>query len=205
MEKLLVVGAGAHAKVVVDLLQQSQEYEIAGLVDSNPEAGFWGYKVIGNDDCLPRIYLSGVNKAVIAIGNNYVRKKLFERVREIGFDIVNVISKNAVISPRATIGQGVVIMPGAIINADTVIGDGCIINTNASVDHDNMIGNFTHIAPGAAIAGSVSIGELCFCGCGCRVIDKIEIGHHVTVGAGAVVISSVESSNTVIGVPAKYK
>lgn len=203
-DKLVIIGAGPHAKVVADILYQNGQYEIIGLVDDIDKEGFLGLKVIGNDNYLKVLFNQGVSKAFIAIGNNRIRRKLFETVQGIGFEIINVISRNAVISPYVKFGKGVVVMPGAVINVDTVIGNGCIVNTNSSIDHDGKVGKFVHIAPGTAIAGNVSIGDETFCGVGCRVIDGIKIEENVMVGAGAVVISDIKPNCTIVGVPAKY-
>lgn len=203
-EELVVVGAGAHAKVVVDIIRQNEKYELAGLVDDLDKEGFGGLKIIGDDNCLNSLWQKGIRKIFIAVGNNQVRKRLFETVQNIGFEIINVISEHAIISPYVKMGKGNVVMPGAVINVDTVIGDGCIINTNCSIDHDGHIGDFVHVAPGAAIAGSVAIGGGTFCGVGCRIIDGVKVGKNVVVGAGTVIISNIESDCTIVGVPARY-
>ena len=49
MKKVLLVGAGGHAKVAADILLQNQDYEIAGIVDEHAESGFWGIPVVGRD------------------------------------------------------------------------------------------------------------------------------------------------------------
>lgn len=203
-DKLIIIGAGPHAKVITDILQQSGQYEIVGLIDGLDKEGFLGLKVIGDDNCLKMLFQQGVSKAFIAIGSNRIRKRLFEIAQGIGFEIINAISKNAIISPYVKLGSGIAVMPGAVINVDTVIGDGCIVNTNSSIDHDGRIGNFVHVAPGTSIAGNVSLGDETFCGVGCRIIDGIKIGRNVMVGAGAVVISDIEPDCTIVGVPAKY-
>lgn len=204
MDRLIIIGAGPHAKVVADILKQNNEYEIAGLIDAERKPGFLGLNVIGNDDSLAGLYADGIKKAIVAVGNNIIRKRLFEKAVDTGFEMVNAVSGSAVISPGVFMGKGIAVMPGAVINVDTVLGDGCIINTNASVDHDGRIGEFVHIAPGSVLAGNVQIGKLSFCGCGCRVIDGIKVGQNVIIGAGAVVISSAESEGTVVGIPARY-
>lgn len=202
-DKMIIIGAGPHSKVVADILLQNQQYEIIGLVDDLDKEGFLGLEIIGNDNYLIDLFQSGVHKAFIAIGNNDIRKRLFETAVNIGYEIVNAISAYAVISPYAKLGKGIAVMPGAVINVDTVIGDGCIINTNCSIDHDGNIGSFVHVAPGTAIAGNVTIGSGTFCGIGSRVIDKISIGDHVMIGAGAAIISDIKAKCTVVGVPGK--
>lgn len=201
-ERLIIIGAGAHSKVVVDIIEMMGTYEIEGLIDDH-ESIVLGYKVIGTDDSLERLFSSGINSAFVAIGNNAVRERLYKQLKAIGFNIVNAISPYAVISKHAHIGDGVAVMPGAVINADTHIGDGVIINTNASIDHDCFVGSFSHVAPGANVCGSCNIGTNCMLGVGCKVIDKTVIGDNTIVGAGAVVIKDIADNTVAVGVPAR--
>lgn len=204
MEEILIVGAGGHSKVIVDILQQNMEYEIAGLIDMPGTSGFWGIPVIGRDEDLVRLRNEmHVNHAFVALGNGRLREKVTQKAIAAGFALVSIISRDAVVSRHARIGNGTVIMPGAVINADAVIGDGCIVNTNASVDHECQIGDYTHIAPGCALSGKTVIGRQCMLGTGCRVIDGINIGDDTIIGAGTVVIDSIAGNCTVVGVPGK--
>ena len=201
-KKLLIVGAGRHSKVTIDILEQMGQYEIVGIIDMK-EGKVFDYSVIGADEDLPSFYSRGITNIFISVGNNKLRKKLFVEAEKIGFTIVSAISPHSHISRYATIGRGVAIMPGAIINAEANIGDGAIINTNASVDHDCVIGHFTHIAPGVAISGSSNIGEGCLIGTGARVIDGMTIGSNTIIGAGAAVVSEIDCDSVAVGVPAK--
>ncbi len=36
MQKLLIYGAGGHAKVIVDIVHKCRGFEIAGLIDDDP-------------------------------------------------------------------------------------------------------------------------------------------------------------------------
>lgn len=204
VERVLIIGAGGHAKVIADILQQNMEYEIIGLVDPQETNGFWDIPVVGNDGDLSRLRNAMcVNHAFVALGNGKLREKVTQKVMAAGYKLINAISKDAIISPHAKIGNGTAIMPGAVINADAVIGDGCIVNTNASVDHECRIGDYSHIAPGCALSGKTVIGRQCMLGTGCRVIDKINIGDNAVIGAGTVLIDSVAENCTVVGVPGK--
>ncbi len=204
MKKILVIGAGGHSKVIVDILQQNMEYEVIGLIDHPGKSGFWGIPVVGSDDDLLRLRNEmHVDYAFVALGNGQLREKVTQKAMAAGYELVNVVSKDAIISSRARIGSGTVIMPGAVVNADVAIGDSCIVNTNASLDHECQIGDYTHVAPGCALSGKTVIGRQCMLGTGCRVIDGISIGDHTIIGAGAVVIDSFAGNCTVVGVPGK--
>lgn len=204
MKKVLIVGAGGHAKVVADILQQATEYEVIGLIDKKGAEGFWNIPVVGTDDDLRRVHTEmNVDYAFVALGNGQLREKVTERVVTAGYELITVISQYATISKRVKIGMGTVIMPGAVINADVVIGEGCIINTNASIDHEGIIGDYTHVAPGCALSGKVTVGRQCLLGTGSRVIDGINIGDNVVLGAGAVAVKHIKGNCTTVGVPAR--
>lgn len=200
--RLLIVGAGRHSKVTIDILETIGQFEIVGLIDVK-EGRIFDYSVIGNDDELSSFYERGITNIFISVGDNTIREKLFIQSENIGFNIISIISPQAYISKYANVGRGVVIMPGAIINAGAEIKDGTIINTNAGVDHDCVIGEFSHIAPGAAISGSCDVGKRCLIGTGARVIDGIRIGNDTIIGAGAAVVSDLKGNCVAVGVPAK--
>jgi|CZCB01.1.fsa_nt_gi UDP-perosamine 4-acetyltransferase len=205
--KLLLVGAGAHSHVVIDILLQNEEYDIIGCLDydydENHKRVVYGIPVIGNDEKLQEIYKNGITKIHIALGDNKLRSKLFSIATAAGFEPVSIISRNAVISPRAIIGRGTVIMPGAVINAGAEIGDNCIINTNCSIDHDCIIESHCHIAPGCALSGNVEVGEGTHIGTGSCVIDRIKIGAWSYIGAGSVVVKDIEPGILAYGNPAR--
>lgn len=207
-KKIVVLGDAGHAKSVIDILLEDEMNDIAGCVGAsrNPGEcleGLESVKVLGTDSILPELFQSGVEYAFVAVGDNRVRRKLFNKILELGFTPISAISKKAIISEYATIGEGTCVMPGAVINVNAKIGKGCIINTNSSIDHDCMIGDFVHIAPGVAVSGYTSIEEGTFIGTNSSVIDKIHIGRWTQVGAGAAVVNDLPSNILAYGVPAK--
>lgn len=203
MQKIVIVGAGAHSKVVLDILQETQIYEIVGLLDCCEHKTVLGVPVVGTDDKLESLYEEGVRTAFVAIGSNQTREKVTKQVKALGFSLATIVSRNAVVSRYAAIEEGTIVMPGAVINAGASIGEGCIINTNASVDHDCRIGAFSHIAPGCAVSGSTIIGQGSFLGTGCRVIDKLTLGPNLMAGAGATIVCDMPGNCTVVGTPAR--
>ncbi len=202
MKKLVVVGAGGHARSVLDIALQNNDFDIVGSVDPKP-GSVLGIPVIGTDKDLEELYKKGIQNIFIAIGDNLLRQKLFNQAVDIGFNPVNIIHKSAVISPRTTLGNGICVMAGAIINVNTVIEDNCIINTNCSIDHDCLIKRSSHVAPGATISGTVNIGEGVHLGTGVSIIDGITIGDWSYIGGGAAVVNDIPSRVMAFGVPAK--
>lgn len=203
MTKIVIVGAGGHAKVVFDILKTNPDYKIVGFISRENEDSVLGCKVLGDDSLLPQLYEEGVQAGIVAIGNNNVRQKLFAKLQSLNFQIVNAISPYAVISKYVKLGTGVAIMPGAIVNADTSIGDNVIVNTGATIDHDCKIGDHCHIAPGNHICGTVQIGNGVFSGAGTTIIDGINIGEGSILGAGSVITKNVQDYSLIVGVPGR--
>jgi len=203
-EPVVIVGSGGHAKVVIELIRAEGRYQVKGCTGLG-ESGFvlGDVPILGTDSVLPAMLANGAKKAFVAIGDNHLRLRLLAQVLEMGFELINAVSPNAVVSPSATLGRGIAIMAGAIINASAEIGDGAIINTNAGVDHDCRIGRGAHIGPGSTLAGNVEIGCESFLGVRTCVIPGIRIGSRAIVGAGSVVVRDIPDDVTAMGVPAR--
>jgi UDP-perosamine 4-acetyltransferase len=198
----IIVGAGGHAKVIIDILQDAGIQPVGCTSTDRDVKDVLGVPVVGGDSELPRLFANGVRLAFIAIGDNRKRMEVSRAVCAIGFQLINAISLRAVVARSAQLGQGIAIMPGVVINACAQIGDGAIINTGATVDHDCIIGDYAHVAPGANLAGCVRVGEGAFLGTGSRAIPDVSVGAWTTVGAGGVIIRNLREHVVAVGVPA---
>lgn len=202
--RLVVVGAGDHAKVILEVLRSMAKFEVVGFTDpGSSKRSVLGAPVLGGDEILPNLVAQGVRAAVIALGANSLRERIGKNLLAMGFSLPVIVHPSACISPSARIGQGSVVMPGVIINALAEIGDLTIINTGAIVEHDNLIGPAAHIAPGVALAGRVRVGSRTLIGVGSVVRPDVSIGDDCIVGAGSAVVADVPSGVTVAGVPAR--
>ena len=200
---VVIVGAGGHAKVCIELLQAMGE-TIAYCVGSDDSPTHClGIPVLRGDENLDRLHAEGYHRLFVAIGSNHLRKKLGALAVGQGYQLVSAISPHAIVSPSAVLGRGIAIMAGAVLNAESVVKDLAIINTGASIDHDCRIGEAAHVAPHCALAGNVTVGEESFLGVGCKVIPEVHIGDRVTIGAGGVVVCDIFSDAIAVGVPAK--
>lgn len=208
MNKIVFLGGGGHAKVLIDLINLSKKYKIAGILDPNLKADIKisDVPVMGNDELLPLLYKRGIKNACIAVGSvkdNSKRKVLCEKVKHERFLLPALIHPSALIAGRSYIHDGAQIMAGAIIQVASSIGENTIVNTGAIIEHDCTVGSHVHICPGAVICGGCIIGDGSFIGAGATVLQGIKIGSNAVVAAGAVVIADVTDNRKVMGIPAR--
>ena len=209
MKKIVIIGAGGHAHVLVDVLQSDPAVSLRAVVDQDSET--WGstvlsVPVVGNDDCLAELFASDVHNFVVAIGGVHqaaLRRRLFEQTRQLGFSPYSVQHRSAVYSKRAHLGAGVQLLAHCVVNTGAILGDNVLINTGAIVEHDCVVESHAHIAPRACLAGGVKISWGAHIGLGAVVKENISIGEQAVVGAGAVVIDDVPPCSVVVGVPAR--
>jgi len=205
MSSLLILGAGGHGKVVLEIAKLSQQWDnIAFLDDQVGLKTVLGARVLGKFKDFP-FMKDKYKHAFVALGNNSLRMKWINILSDHGFVIPTLIHPFTSISPSSTIKEGTVVMAGCVINASTNIGKGCIINTSSTIDHDCEIQDGVHISPGVHIAGSVSVKKYTWVGIGATIINNITIGSNVVVGAGSVVNRNIPDNVMVAGVPAVIK
>jgi sugar O-acyltransferase (sialic acid O-acetyltransferase NeuD family) len=203
------VGAGGHAKVVLEILRLQGQYEPVGLLD--PRHELWGTEVLGvpvlgGDTLLGKLYRDGIRHVFIgvgSVGDTGIRRRLYDASQRLGFTPVRAIHPRAVVAPSARIGEGATVMACAVVNADAVLGHNVIVNTGAIVEHDCVIGDHVHVATGARLAGGVSVGDGAHIGVGAAVREYVRIGHHAVVGAGSAVVRDVPERVVVGGAPAR--
>ncbi|HEU4322737.1 MAG TPA: NeuD/PglB/VioB family sugar acetyltransferase [Roseiflexaceae bacterium] len=203
------LGAGGHARVLIEILQQDPRYELVGLLDRAPElAGerVLGVPVLGDDALLPALRARGVAHFVVGVGSTgdgSARRRVYEHALGLGLRPVSAIHPAAVVSPSAALGPGATLMALAAINAAAQLGEHVIVNTGSIVGHDCRLEAHVHIATGARLAGGVWVGEGAHVGIGAVVRQGIRIGAGALVGAGAVVVKDVRERTTVAGNPAR--
>lgn len=210
-KKVVIIGAGGHAKVIADIIQKSGDI-VYGFLDDNFEKGTIilnneNLKVIGDLNSrftLPITKPDLELEFVIAIGDNYKRKEIAEtKIPNIKY--YTAIHPSAIIGSDTEIAEGSVVMANSIINPSTKIGKHCIINTGAIIEHDNTIENYVHISPNATLCGTVKVGECTHIGAGAIIKNNTNITYNCIIGAGATVVNDINEKGTYIGIPAKKK
>jgi len=185
--EIILIGGGGHCKSVIDVIEQEDKYTIAGIIDKKELLGqeVLGYKIIGCDDDLPNLFKQYKN-ALVTIGHiksNALRVKIFNILKNIGYNIPVIISPLAYVSKHTFIDEGTVVMHQALINANTKVGKNCIINSKALVEHDVIIEDYCHISTASIINGGVRVKEHSFFGSNATSKEYVEMSGFIKAGS----------------------
>jgi acetyltransferase EpsM len=202
-KEIVIVGYSGHALVVAEILLQLG-FSIRGYMERTEVSRnllsitYLGFEQNPND--LKKIM--GI-PVFLAIGDNHIRSKAFNFLKENGFDLPTAIAIKACVSSKSEINEGTLVSHGVCINPFVQIGKGVIVNTGAIVEHECIIDDFAHIAPGVVLAGNVKVGKGCFIGANTVVKQGVVIGANSIIGAGAVVLHNVAENQKIAGNPAR--
>jgi sugar O-acyltransferase (sialic acid O-acetyltransferase NeuD family) len=186
-KKIILIGCEGHAKVCADVILNDKKYQIAGCVCNEKKNS--NLLIIGPDKDLKKIRKK-YKYALIGVGqikSSITRRRIFNNLKKLNFTLPVIKSKDSLISNKAKINEGTIIMDGAIIRPDVKIGYNSIINTKAIIEHDVEIGNNTHISTGVIVNGNVKIGNNVFIGSGSIIVNDIKIKSNSFIKAGTTV------------------
>lgn len=186
-EKIILIGGGGHCHSVIDVIEQENKYEIVGIVDTKENIGkkVLDYEIIACDDDLEELFKTCIN-VIITIGHiksNKLRKELFQKVKEIGFNLPSIISPISYVSKHSKIGEGTVVMHHALINSNTKIGKNCIINTKALIEHDCVVEDNCHISTASVLNGGAIVKENTFFGSNATSKQEAIINNFIKAGS----------------------
>lgn len=209
MQQTVIVGAGGHAREILDVIDAinacEPTFDVLGYV-VDPSWARPGEMVSDHPVLGPIEWLAGRSsqvRAICAVGAPPLRRRLVEEVEQRGIRFFNAIHPDAKLTRWVTLGEGVVITAGCVLTNRIQLGNHVHINIGCTISHDTVCEDFVTLAPGVNCAGTVALREGCDVGVGASIIKKIEVGAWSVVGAGAVVIRNVPANSTVIGVPAR--
>lgn len=196
MLDILLIGAGGHSAVCIDVIEAEDKFRIIGLLGDKSEVGgeVCGYQVIGTDEDLPKLRKL-CKHALVAVGqvnSAKLRIDLYEQARSQDFILPPVVAPTAVLSKKAFVGAGSILMHGVIVNSRAFIGHNCIINTKALIEHDSIIGNHSHISTGVIVNGSTEVGSGSFVGSGSVLKHGIHIDQNSFVPMGTVLKANTD-------------
>ena len=207
-EKIIIIGTGQHARMLVELIEEQGKYSIFGLISKKPERKkILNYSILCTDKDLKRFLKENkdIKGYACGIGDNsggmIIRKKIIENFDQI-LNPVNIISPRSLISKYAKIGKGNIIEAFAKVMNGAKIGNHCMIESYTAVNHDQIVGTNTFIGNNVSMAGK-KIGINCIIGDGSTIGYKVSIGSNCIVNQGTIVNVNLKNNKIAYGQPLK--
>jgi sugar O-acyltransferase (sialic acid O-acetyltransferase NeuD family) len=206
--RIVVIGAGGHAREVLDVVDAvnasgSDRLDVIGVLadPAPPRLPIADYDVpyLGPPEALEEV--EPEVGYVIGIGDPAVRCRIEARLRG-DREAVTLVHPNVTIGRATVVGQGCVLFSHVSITNRVTLGRHVHVNRNATIGHDVVVGSCVLIGPTAAVSGNVTIGDRAYVGAGASIRERVRIGSDSVVGLGAAVVRDVEPGVTVVGVPA---
>jgi len=208
--KIIIVGHGEHARMVVGNVEEQNAYEIMGYSTNDAahiNTRVYGYPVLCLDKDIPDLLKNNpeIKGYILGIG---MSSGSMRRRHDIAcwldtlIEAVNIVHPTAIISKHAHIGKGNIVEAFTKIANGAKIGNHCIINSFSAVNHDQTIGNNVLIAGNVSMAGR-NIGDNTIIADGASIGFKKSVGANCIVGDGTVVTKDVPDNVIVYGNPAK--
>ena len=188
MKELIIIGAGGHARSLIDIVLSTKKWRIAGIVGTENELkqSIMGFEIKWTDEDLIRLK-KDVNYALYAVGELGLNKNRIAKIKElknIGYKIPTIISPNAYVSKFSKILEGTTVGHFSFINANSNIGKYCIINSQSVIEHDVNLGDYCHISTSVTINGGVDIGYGSFIGSKVMIREGLILPKGTIVSAG---------------------
>lgn len=193
-KEILLIGGGGHCRSCIDVIESTNSFKIAGIVEKPEKKGngrksILGYPVLGSDRDLENLkkHYKYALITVGQIGTSNTRKKLFKLLQKAGFLLPTIVSPFARVSNHAIVGEGTIVMHQVIVNVGVNVGKNCILNTRSLIEHDVKIGDHAHISTAAVLNGDSSIGSGCFVGSNATIVQGICLPDNYFFKAGSLV------------------
>jgi acetyltransferase EpsM len=202
--RLVIVGAGGHAKVSC-AVAEAAGFDVVCFLDDDRAA--WGGERLGYPVVGPVVRLADYARegcqGFLGIGSNAVRKRLDLAFAEVEW--ATLVHPTAWLHHTAALGPGTLVCAFALMHPDSRTGRHTIVNSAALVEHDVVLEDYAHVGPGAVMNGITRAAEGAFVGAGSTVIQCLTVGPWSTLGAGGLASRDVPGRAVATGVPARVK
>lgn len=207
VERILIIGGGNVAVLVMDILKRVPNQQAVGIVDDNPaliNTSVMGCPVLGSLEKVKQLWHEeAFDTAALAIGVLPARADFFDKFTREGIPFTNIIDPTAIIGIGCEMGTGNMIMGFCRLGPEATIGDNNFLSAYVNIEHHNTMGSHCTFGPNVFMSGGVNIGSHVRFGTGISIEPRITIGDHVVIASGTVLTTHVPA-NTIVRTKTNY-
>ncbi len=202
-KELLIFGIGKIADVVHYYATEECGFKVAAFLTDAPYKTtdfFHGRPVLLFNE-VEKNYPSDKYDMFIAVGYqdlNKFRETKYQEALAKGYELVSIVSPNAMVPKDLAIGNNCFIMAPAVIHPHVKIGNNVFVWSGALIGHHSTIGNHCWLTSGCNISGSVKVENNCFFAVNSTVANEVKIGNNCFLGANTLISKNVNDNEVVI-------
>lgn len=203
--KLYIYCAGGFGLEAMDLARRvnavKQQWDAISFIDDvRLEREYYGTSLLTFEEVIDT---SDDFEVTIANGEPFVRKAIYEKVKNHGVKMASLIDATAIVSSSAAIGEGVTVPAFCFISSLAKIENNVTLNAGTLIGHESIISENCVISSAVNVAGNCCIGKNTYIGMGSQIKQGAKIGDGVIVGMGSVVHSDIPDGVIALGNPAR--
>jgi len=202
MERVLILGGGGGASLVLDILSHTMNQQAIGILDNNPKivgTSLMGVPILGNFDLAVTLWKEKRFDALIStvVRDIADRASIYERFTKLGIPFTNIIDPNASIHRGVLLGKGNLIIYGGYIATGVKLGDNNFLAAGTYIEHHATIGSHCTFGPRTSLSGGVLVEDRVKFGTQVAVEPFVEIGAGSVIASGVVLTSHVPAQSIV--------
>ena len=192
MTNIIIIGNYIAAEIMYGYFQADERYKVVCFsVDEEyiTEEEKFGLKII-NLKKLKENYNPKDYKIIIGVGYNNInqnRENIFNRVKEMGYEIETYIHPSAVVNETASIGEGSMILSNSVVEPFVKVGENSIIWSNCTLAHHSEVESHCWIASNSILSGQAKIKHNTFIGVNCTIVNEVIVERMNIIGAGSLI------------------
>ena len=205
MNELIILGAGIHAKIILDVCMDAR-VSVGGLLDDRIDDGttILGAKVIGGFDMLNDPQFLNTFDFIVGIGGSQDnRRKWSSKIISLGGRLRTIAHPSSAISKFSVIGDGCFLWQHTTVMHEAYIGNFAVVGCNSSIGDGCVIEDNVFIAGGCQVNGRVKVEEDSYIGSGSIISPGCHIGRRSVVGLNATITRDIPSETICAGPAAK--
>jgi len=209
MKKIVIIGGKGNGTVIAstieDCKKDNMNVECIGFLNDK-ETKINDYPVLGkinNNDWKSLDSEYYFIWALSTVKKNPERCEIYKKLNIPIKRFATIIHPTAVVSAKAKLGYGVVIMPLSHVGPNVILNNHTQMYAQSFIGHDSRTEEMVFLASNAKVSSNVLIKYGAHLGINCSVKEAVRVGKFAIVGMGAVVLKNVGNNEIVVGNPAK--
>ena len=203
MEKVIIFGVGQLAQLLYEYLVEDSKFQVVAFTADNPEMSRLFDLPVIEFTSLEKQYAPSEYKMLIVIGyseRNQKRKRVFDRVKQKGYSMINYIHPSSIVPSSTTIGENCIILENNVFQPHVLIGNDVGMLSSNLVSHHVKIEDHCFLTEHVCVGGRVVIGSGSTLGMNSTIKQRTQIAQKTFVGAN-VFLKSDTTENSVYEAP----